>query len=142
VNNINHPKHYGGDTTYEVIKVIEAWELGFSLGNAIKYIARAGKKSNDSLEDLQKAAWYLKREINKQVKDNGRSSLTFLLVSPHLDDVSPMTALGVYRNLELREEWVTCITKFQDREWTPGDVMSIPDGWVFCLNMEATGLDK
>jgi hypothetical protein len=38
---INHPPHYGGDSTYEAIKVIEAWGLGFSLGNALKYICRA-----------------------------------------------------------------------------------------------------
>ena len=60
---INHPDHYGGkDNTYEAIKVIEAWELGFNLGNTVKYIRRAGKKEN-LLEDLKKAAWYLDREI-------------------------------------------------------------------------------
>lgn len=42
---INNPKHYGGaENTYEVIKVIEAWGLGFHLGNVLKYIGRAGKK--------------------------------------------------------------------------------------------------
>lgn len=51
---VNHPAHYGGDTTYEVIRVIEAWQLGFCLGNTVKYIARAGKKG-DALEDLRKA---------------------------------------------------------------------------------------
>src|SRR5262245_10076306 len=61
---VNHPSHYGGDTIYEVIKVIEAWDLNFSLGNAVKYIYRAGKKDGvDPLEDLRKAAWYLQREI-------------------------------------------------------------------------------
>lgn len=60
---VNHPLHYGGeDNPYETIKVIEAWGLGFSLGNAVKYIARAGKKG-DRLEDLKKAAWYLNREM-------------------------------------------------------------------------------
>lgn len=39
---IDHPPHYGGDTPYEAIKVIEAWELGFCLGNAVKYISRCG----------------------------------------------------------------------------------------------------
>jgi hypothetical protein len=64
---VNHPSHYGGqDNTYEAIKVIEAWILGFNLGNSIKYIARAGKKSKEKeLEDLEKAAWYLNREIEK-----------------------------------------------------------------------------
>lgn len=62
-DNINHPLHYGGaDNLYEAIKVIEAWGLGFCLGNTVKYIARAGKKG-DRLEDLKKARWYLDREI-------------------------------------------------------------------------------
>lgn len=61
---VNHPAHYGGDTIYEAIKVIEAWQLGFCLGNAVKYICRAGKKG-DALEDLKKAQWYLNHEIGK-----------------------------------------------------------------------------
>ncbi len=61
---VNHPAHYGGDTIYEAIKVIEAWGLGFCLGNTVKYISRAGKKG-DILEDLKKAAWYLNREIQR-----------------------------------------------------------------------------
>ena len=61
----DHPNYYGGkDNPYEAIKVIEAWNLGFSLGNTIKYISRAGKKG-DILEDLRKARWYLDREIQK-----------------------------------------------------------------------------
>jgi hypothetical protein len=61
---IKHPPHYGGDTTYETIKVIEAWSLGFNLGNALKYISRAGKKDPTEYEqDLKKAAFYLAREI-------------------------------------------------------------------------------
>lgn len=60
---VNHPKHYGGDNIYETIKVIEAWELDFHLGNVVKYISRAGKKQ-DILEDLKKARWYLDRKIS------------------------------------------------------------------------------
>lgn len=60
---VNHPPHYGGeDNPYEAIKVIEAWELGFHLGNVVKYLCRAEKKGN-VLEDLQKARWYLDRKI-------------------------------------------------------------------------------
>lgn len=63
---VNHPSHYGGDTTYEAIKVIEAWGLGFCLGNAVKYISRAGKKNTlKTVEDLKKAVWYIEREIKK-----------------------------------------------------------------------------
>jgi len=64
---IDHPAHYGGgDDPYEAIKVIEAWRLGFRLGNAVKYIARAGKKDpTKTIEDLRKASWYLSREIER-----------------------------------------------------------------------------
>ena len=62
---INHPAHYGGDTVYEAVKVIEAWGLGFHLGNCVKYIARAGRKTPDAIQDLEKAAWYLNREVQR-----------------------------------------------------------------------------
>lgn len=46
--------------------MIEAWGLGFALGNTVKYISRAGKKKrNSELQDLQKAAWYLQRRIEQ-----------------------------------------------------------------------------
>ena len=60
---VNHPEHYGGENNpYEAIKVIEAWKLNFHLGNAVKYISRAGKKDNLK-QDLEKAIWYIKRYI-------------------------------------------------------------------------------
>lgn len=63
---VDHPAHYGGDTTYEAIKVIEAWGLGFALGNTTKYIARAGKKDPAAeVQDLRKAAFYLDRRIQQ-----------------------------------------------------------------------------
>ena len=61
---MNHPPHYRPDSPYEAIKVIEAWGLGFNLGNTVKYIARAGLKTTDAIEDLKKARWYLDREIS------------------------------------------------------------------------------
>jgi hypothetical protein len=65
---VDHPKHYGGkDNPYEAIKVIEAWDLGFCLGNTIKYISRAGKKDS-TIQDLEKAVWYLQREIKNRKK--------------------------------------------------------------------------
>ncbi len=67
---VNHPSHYGGaENVYEAIKVIDAWNLGFSLGNTVKYISRAGKKNKDKeLEDLRKAAWYLQHHIEQLEK--------------------------------------------------------------------------
>ena len=62
---VKNPSHYGGvDNKYEAIKVIEAWDLDFHLGNTVKYISRAGKKNPDKeLEDLKKAKWYLDHHI-------------------------------------------------------------------------------
>lgn len=65
---VNHPQHYGGDSVYEVIKVLEAWGLDGNarLFNAVKYIARAGKKNGASYsDDLKKAQFYLNREITR-----------------------------------------------------------------------------
>lgn len=64
---VDHPAHYGGaDNPWEAIKVIEAWALGFNLGNAVKYISRAGKKEGaNPVEDLEKARWYLDEEIKQ-----------------------------------------------------------------------------
>tara|TARA_R110000868_G_scaffold50875_3_gene161994 strand:- start:7076 stop:7519 length:444 start_codon:yes stop_codon:yes gene_type:complete len=62
---VNHPAHYGGgDNPLEVIKIIDHYNLPFSLANTIKYILRSDKKAN-KLEDLKKAAWYLQHEITK-----------------------------------------------------------------------------
>lgn len=62
-DSVNHPSHYQGER-FEVIEVIEEWKLGFHLGNAVKYIARAGKKDQDKyVEDLEKAIWYIRRKI-------------------------------------------------------------------------------
>ena len=59
---VDHPDHYGGDSNpYEAIKIIEALGLDFHLGNVVKYISRAGKKSENALEDMRKAKWYLDR---------------------------------------------------------------------------------
>ncbi len=66
---MNHPAHYGGDTAYEAIKIIEALGLNFHTGNALKYLVRAGKKPGVSAaEDLRKAIWYLNREIQRREK--------------------------------------------------------------------------
>lgn len=63
---VNHPKHYGGeDNPFEVIKIINHYDLNFELGNVLKYVLRADKKGNRK-QDLQKALWYLNHEINKQ----------------------------------------------------------------------------
>ena len=59
---VNRPSHYTEGRKYEPIDVIEDWNLGFCTGNALKYISRAGRK-DDALQDLEKAKWYIEREI-------------------------------------------------------------------------------
>lgn len=69
---IDHPAHYTRGR-FEVIDVIEDWDLGFCLGNAIKYIARASHKGRYA-EDLRKALWYLQREIAAEEKAMGTTA--------------------------------------------------------------------
>lgn len=67
---VNHPSYYN-DGKIEVIDFIEDKRLNFHRGNAIKYIARDGKKDPDkTVEDLKKAVWYLNREIENLTGDN------------------------------------------------------------------------
>jgi len=68
-NNVEHPKHYNTGKI-EVISAIEDWNLDFHLGNVVKYVARAGKKDvSKTLEDLEKAKWYLERKISELERD-------------------------------------------------------------------------
>lgn len=62
--NVYHPTHYiGFSNGAEVIDLTE--NMTFNLGNVIKYVARAGRKTPDPMEDLEKASFYLKREIDR-----------------------------------------------------------------------------
>ncbi|MDA1055028.1 MAG: DUF3310 domain-containing protein [Planctomycetota bacterium] len=64
---VHKPQWYAWSAV-EVIDAIEAWNLGYHLGNVVKYVARAGKKGElpeDKIRDLQKAGWYLDREIER-----------------------------------------------------------------------------
>jgi hypothetical protein len=71
---VNHPRHYFPGI-YEAINVILAWGLNFNLGNAVKYISRAGRKSvKTRLEDLRKAKWYLEAEIERAERLEGKST--------------------------------------------------------------------
>lgn len=64
---VNHPKHYTEHPSgIECIQITE--HMNFCLGNAIKYIWRAGLKSDNKVQDLEKAVWYIQREIAKEQK--------------------------------------------------------------------------
>jgi hypothetical protein len=63
---VNHPSHYT-DGKYETIEFIERHGFSFHEGNAVKYISRAGKKDpTKTIEDLEKALWYIKRASNTE----------------------------------------------------------------------------
>ena len=68
---VDHPKHYQSKHGVEVIDIIEEFGLGFHLGNVIKYVLRAGHKSNE-LEDLEKAKWYLERVVDLKKTENNK----------------------------------------------------------------------
>ena len=67
VDVVNHPPHYRNHPSgVECIEVTE--HMNFTLGNAVKYIWRAGLKSDNPIEDLKKAEWYVRREIQRLEK--------------------------------------------------------------------------
>ena len=66
---VNHPAHYNSGRI-EVIDANEDWDLNFSLGCVVKYVARAEHKGS-CIEDLEKAAWYIAREIARLKKNSG-----------------------------------------------------------------------
>ncbi len=90
---VNHPSHYNSGKI-EVIEAIEDWKLSFHLGNAVKYTARAGKKDpTKTIEDLEKAIWYLKREIERlQAAKEGREVKRPNDMNPR--DVTPLPNHG------------------------------------------------
>ena len=69
-DSVSNPPHYATSSGLEAIDVIEAFfDDDFHLGNAFKYIARAGKKDNE-IEDLRKAVWYILRRIEKTEEED------------------------------------------------------------------------
>lgn len=72
---VNHPPHYTNHPSgIECIEITE--HMGFCLGNAIKYIWRADLKSDNPIEDLRKAAWYIQRELDKRQVQAERAAET------------------------------------------------------------------
>jgi len=78
------------------LKVIEAWDLGFNLGNTVKYISRAGKKGTDKeLQDLNKALWYLNREVQNKSGNGDKPHRRLIVHNPTNDKTR------YYRNYNL-----------------------------------------
>ena len=68
---VENPSHYTEGRNYEPVEVIEDWRLDYHLGNALKYISRAGRKGS-FIEDLKKAIYYLERRITKEQNERKR----------------------------------------------------------------------
>ena len=64
-----NPAHYTQDRKFEPVDVIEDWDLDYQMGNALKYISRAGRKGS-LIADLQKAIFYLERRISIETERN------------------------------------------------------------------------
>lgn len=115
VEKVDHPGHYGGGALdpYEHIKVVEAWGLNYELGNATKYICRAGKKPGvDALEDLRKAQFYLNYEINKRVTNVSVREVFTVTAMPLKHDAMGCTPYPG-----------TNVCRVCEREMTPLEVM-------------------
>lgn len=69
---VDRPSHYAGKNGIEAIDVIDAYDLNFNMGSALKYILRCGKKDDEIIE-LEKAIWYLKHEVELRKQEKERT---------------------------------------------------------------------
>lgn len=143
---VNHPQHYGGEgSPYETIKVLAVWmttdELrGFCLGNALKYLSRAGKKG-DRLEDLKKARWYLDHLITTENKPNAEDAIRAALIDrdnarAHADELSGLVDALADRCGRLSHLLTASIEHYQSFKWLLQEIIKrtdpcliAPDGW-------------
>lgn len=78
---VNNPSHYQSKSGLESIDVIEAFELNFHIGNAVKYLLRHGKKENkegDKNQDIKKAIWYLNRELSRAKDEDTKEIIKYI----------------------------------------------------------------
>ena len=74
-----NPSHYNDNRAHKPIDVMEDWHLNYRMGNALKYISRHGRKPGEDLvENLQKAIWYLEREVKYlQSSEQAKSKISY-----------------------------------------------------------------
>lgn len=100
---VRSPSHYRG-RTIDVIDVIEDWGLGYHLGNAFKYLARAGKKDS-AMQDLQKAAWYFERAMHdKQLRAGLADPAAAFAIGQHqvcIEFRAPKPVMNIIADLHL-----------------------------------------
>ena len=101
---VNRPSHYAEGREFETIDVIEDWGLGYHLGNAVKYISRAGRK-DDILQDLKKAQWYLTREIENLELE--RAEAEGILYEYEVQEEFPVDYQDILEDAAWEEAWAT-----------------------------------
>lgn len=124
---VNSPSHYAEGREFETIDVIEDWGLGYHLGNAVKYISRAGRK-DDILQDLRKAQWYLNREIeNLELEEAEVDGTLYELVEEKEDRIIDESWEEAARLLSYRNEDVLDVDDNTLEYWenTDGDVLHL-----------------
>ena len=99
---VNNPSHYAEGREFETIDVIEDWGLGYHLGNAVKYISRAGRK-DDILQDLKKAQWYLNREIENLELE--RAEAEGILYEYEVQEEFPVDYQDILEDAAWEEAW-------------------------------------
>lgn len=95
IDMINHPAHYAGHYTREVIELAE--QMNFCNGNAVKYILRSPWKGRE-VEDLQKAIWYVKRQQSSGLDEYFDVEIKAIFRS-FLGDLAEQGRLRLYRAL-------------------------------------------
>lgn len=115
-----HPNYYGGgDNPYEAIKVIEAWDLNFSLGSAVKYICRAGeKKENSALQDLIKARNYIDFEIERQKRINSQKAE---MAKHYEDKIRKINHVGTMTHMPVCVSGIEYAGENMEVEWRKPD---------------------
>lgn len=108
MSQVNKPVHYQTDSGMEAIDVIEAFSLGFNLGNAAKYLLRAGKKDSRTI-DLEKALWYIQRELGAKVTAKAETREEYFregrrfVITKSTEEGFPVGTIMVVKNGRFRE---------------------------------------
>lgn len=135
--NVDRPIHYQGKK-FDAIDVIEEFDLGFNLGNAIKYIIRAGKKE-DYIEDLKKSYWYIQREITNRIasEDSNYTIDTLKNMDSKLNDdrwikIETIEPRSIYKHYEPCPEvlvytalGVTVARQWQCGSWSDNNLCNV-----------------
>ena len=136
---VNRPSHYAEGREFETIDVIEDWGLGYHLGNAVKYISRAGRK-DDILQDLRKAQWYLTREIENLELE--RAEAEGILYEYEVQEEFPVDYQDILEDAAWEEAWKDAEQLNEAKEPHRRYTMSVNDLGTIDLFVTPEELDR